>query len=400
MIKIIGQLKEVILYVGGDIYLVDNYVREKLIKPTNVPKELDIIYSRSIKNIYNAFNKKFNYTIQLYNEEKVLIIKDKDFVMKISQLAYDNIEKYLENADYTMNAVALKLIDNKIIDPFQGRLHIEKRIIQEVNDKSIENNPLSILKGIGYYINYGMHFSINTELHIKEQSIKLQYEDGGDVLKELMHIISIDKNGVAFHILDQYSILQNLLPYIKELKTIGKCKYHVEDTFTHMNDAYEILKEIQYGRVNLDGLNRDIFKKRMDGYKLIDILAFAVFVHDIGKFETYKKKAGKVSFIGHDIVGEKIMREVCKKLNIPKKMEDLICTVIKAHMYPLKLFKIKSNQDEFNKELDKFFIDYKEYSEYIFIASYCDILSTTMYYDSENQGEEYKLFIERFLKMQ
>ncbi|MDF2503925.1 HD domain-containing protein [Clostridium sp.] len=400
MIKIIGQLKEVILYVGGDIYLVDNYVREKLIKPTNVPKELDIIYSRSIKNIYNAFNKKFNYTIQLYNEEKVLIIKDKDFVMKISQLAYDNIEKYLENADYTMNAVALKLIDNKIIDPFQGRLHIEKRIIQEVNDKSIENNPLSILKGIGYYINYGMHFSINTELHIKEQSIKLQYEDGGDVLKELMHIISIDKNGVAFHILDQYSILQNLLPYIKELKTIGKCKYHVEDTFTHMNDAYEILKEIQYGRVNLDGLNRDIFKKRIGGYKLIDILAFAVFVHDIGKFETYKKKAGKVSFIGHDIVGEKIMREVCKKLNIPKKMEDLICTVIKAHMYPLKLFKIKSNQDEFNKELDKFFIDYKEYSEYIFIASYCDILSTTMYYDSENQGEEYKLFIERFLKMQ
>ena len=399
MIQIIKEIKEVVFNTGEDAYLIDNYVWEKLIKPSANPKELHILYRGDINKIFKLFDAKLNYKIRLYNDEKMLIINNKDFEIKIEELAHESIEKYLEHMDYTMNAVALKLIDNKIIDPFQGRIHIKRRIIQEINDKSIEYRPLSILKGIGYYIKYGMHFSINTELHIREQSKKLKdgYED--NVLKELMHVINIDKNGVAFNILDQYSVLENLLPYIKELKTIGKCKYHLEDTFTHMNTSYSILKEIQSEKIKIEGLNRDIFNKYVDGYKLIDFLALAVFVHDIGKVESYKKDGHKVSFIGHDITGEKIIKNVCKKLNIPEEAEKLICIVVSAHMYPLKLFKIKDNQGDFNKELNKFFNEYGNYSIYILIASYCDILSTTMYYDPENQAEKYKAFIEKLIKM-
>lgn len=397
MIQIIKEIKKVVYDIGGDAYLVDNYVREKLIKPTVNPREIHILYRGDINKIFKCFHGKLNYRVRLYNDKKMLIIYNKEFVMEIEELIYGSIEKYLEHMDYTMNAVALKLIDNKIIDPFQGRIHIKRRIIQEINDKSIEDHPLSILSGIRYYIKYGMHFSINTELHIKEQSKKLKDEYGNDVLKELMYIINIDENGVAFNILDQYSVLENLLPYIKELKTIGKCKYHLEDTFTHMNTSYATLKEIQSERTKIEGLDTGILNKYINGYKVIDFLALAIFVHDIGKFESYKKDGHKVSFVGHEITGEKIMKNICKKLNMPKEAEQLICTVVKAHMYPLKLFKIKDNENEFNKVLNKFFNDYSEYIIYILIASYCDILSTAMYYDPENQAEKYKHFIEKLI---
>lgn len=399
MVNIIKEIKKALVNLGGEAYLVGDYVREKLIKPEVNIKKMQILYSGDINKLFKLFNEKLNYNIRLYNNKKMLIIENESLKVQIWSLTLKNIEEYLQNMDYTMNAVALKLTDNKIIDPYQGRIHIKRRIIQEINDKSIEKHPLSILKGIAYYIKYGMHFSINTELHIKEQSKNLKDKFGNTLLRELMNIINIDKSGVAFNILDQYSILENILPYTKELKTIGKCKYHLEDAFTHMNTAYELLKEIQAKKIELQGLDLELLDEDMEGYKLIDFLSLAVFVHDIGKFKSYKKDDNKVSFEGHEIAGEKIMREVCKQLDIPKSAQELICTVVEAHMYPLSLFKIKKNDNEFKKELNKFFHKYSGYSIYIIIASYCDILATTMYYDPQYKAEEYKIFIEELIKM-
>ncbi|AGK95272.1 tRNA nucleotidyltransferase/poly(A) polymerase [Clostridium pasteurianum BC1] len=399
MVNIIKEMKKALIDLGGDAYLVGDYVREKLIKPEVNIKKMKILYSEDINELFKLFKEKLNYNIRFYNNKKVLIIENEGFIVEIWKLTFKSIEEYLENMDYTMNAVALKLTDNKIIDPYQGRIHIKRRIIQEINDKSIEKHPLSILKGIAYYMGYGMHFSINTELHIKEQSKNLKNKFGNTLLRELMHIINIDKNGVAFNILDQYSILENILPYTKELKTIGKCKYHLEDAFTHMNAAYELLKEIQAKKIELQGLDLELLSEDMEGYKLIDFLALAVFVHDIGKFKNYKKVDNKVSFAGHEIAGENIMREVCKQLDMPKAAQELICTVVEAHMYPLSLYKIKKNENEFKKELNKFFNKYSNYSIYIIIASYCDILATNIYYDSQHKAEEYKIFIEELIEM-
>ncbi|UZW14417.1 HD domain-containing protein [Clostridium pasteurianum] len=399
MINLIRKMEEIFKSLNGEAYLVDGYVIEKLIKPSANIKKIDIMYKGNIDDLFKLSKENLNYNIRLYNNEKMLIIEDNRNTLKIIELINKDIEEYLKDADYTMNAISVKLIDNKIIDPYQGRNHIKRRIIQEVNDKSIENHPLAILKGINYYIKYGMHFSIDTELHIRQQRKRLRDNYKSKLLKELMNIINADKTGVAFNVLDQYSILENLLPYINELKSIGKCKYHIEDVFTHMNTSYEVLKDIQYGKIKLKGLDIDIFNRNIDGYNLIDFLALTVFLHDIGKYKTYKKDNIKVSFINHDVVGKDIMKDVCKELYIPKAAEDIICNVIEAHMYPLKLFNIKDDIQEFNKELNLFINRYGEYYIYITIASYCDIIATTTYYDPDNKAEEYKSFIEKLLKI-
>lgn len=215
---------------------------------------------------------------------------------------------------------------------------------------------------------------------------------------QLMYIIQNDKEGNAFYTLDEKAILKNIFPFIEELKTIGKCKYHVEDVFTHINTVYKVLKQVQYKEIVIQNFNPEAFCISIQNYKLWDILALSAFAHDIGKYVSYKNENGKVSFVNHEIIGQKITREVLQKLNAPKEVEQIVCSIVKAHMYPLKLFKLRNEKNKFENILKEFNENYSEYIIYILIVSFCDIWATDLYYDPENESQYYKSFIEELMK--
>lgn len=213
----------------------------------------------------------------------------------------------------------------------------------------------------------------------------------------IMGIINEDTEGTAFEILDQNGILKNVLPYTEELKTIGKCKYHVEDAFTHMNTVYKVFKQVQHGEIIIKNLKLEQLNKSIQKYKMYDLLAFSAFVHDIGKYKSYKNENGRVSFVNHEIIGEEIVKELLRKFNVSEDAEQLICSIVKAHMYPLKLFKVRSEINKYSELLEEFIKSYYEYRMYILVVSFCDIWATSIYYDPENEAKYYKKFIEELL---
>lgn len=215
---------------------------------------------------------------------------------------------------------------------------------------------------------------------------------------KLMNVIHMDKDGTAFQILDKKDILKSVFPFIEELKIIGKCRYHAEDAFTHMNMVYKIFKKVEYGKIEVKNFKTEDFNIKIQKYELYDILALAAFVHDIGKFKSYKSENGKVSFTDHEIIGEKIIIDVLQSFNVCKEVEQLISSVVRAHMYPLKLFKVRTEADKYSRILKEFKSDYGKYINYILIVSFCDIWATSIYYDPENEAEKYKKFIEGLLE--
>lgn len=270
--------------------------------------------------------------------------------------------------------------------------------MKDINEDSFKIEPLSILQSIKIYIEKGMHFSSLTEVHIREYSKNLNNVSGSEVFSKLMDIINIDEQGVAFEVLDQYFVLKNIIPFTDELKTVGKCKYHVEDVFTHINTAYKIFKEIQYGKISIKNLDRECFFNKINDYNIGDVLALATFVHDIGKYKSYKKEGKNISFIGHEIIGEEIVKDFCKKYNVSNAISDIISNIVRGHMYPLKLFKVRNNIDDYKSIKKEFLQKYKDCALYIIIVSFCDIIATSLYYDPDNQQQDYKIFIEKLLE--
>lgn len=393
--EFINQFKCMLKSVGGDAYLVGGYVRDKLTSSRIEPNDIDIIYSGDISKLINELNNLGYKFFSIKEDIGIYRCIIENLTIDVAAMKGKSIEEDLAKRDFTINAICIKLLENKIIDPFKGRNSIKSRIIQNVSDKSLEDDPVRILRGIRFYITYGMHFSFDTENNLIKIAPNLKSCVKERVFNEFMKIIESDKEGKAFEFLDNYNILRNMFPYIDELKTIGKCKYHMEDAFTHMNLTYGVFKDLLNKRIAINNLDLSVFEKKIGNFKLKEYVAFACFMHDIGKFKCYKKTDEKISFYGHDVEGAKIIKSVCEDMNFPKEASELIEKLVEGHMYPLGLF--NSDIKELKKSFYKFFNKYEKFSLQLLVLSFCDNYATSMIFDPKNEKKRYKEFIENML---
>lgn len=396
MKDIIEDIKDILNNLGGSAYIVGGYIRDKLIGCNKVPEDLDIIYDGNIHVFIEKLIEKGYNIFPIKEDMKIYRGIFHGSTLDISELKGNNIEEDLQNRDFTLNAIALKLIDNKIIDPFKGRDHIKARIIHEVNESSIKDDSIRILRAYRFAIKYGMHFSKECENSIIKSGKYIKDCPKERIFNELIKIIEDDVQGVLFRELDRYGVLKELLPYIEELKIIGKCRYHIEDAFTHMNLVYENFKELLKGNLSIKGLDISIFDENLANISIKNYIAFAAFCHDIGKAKCYKKIDDKISFIGHDKEGAVIVRNVCNELGFPKRGQELIEKLVEAHMYPLGL--CKNNVKNYKKSFYKFFSRYDKYIPYILALSYCDMYATKMLYDPDGEENIFKEYIEKLLE--
>lgn len=393
--EFINQFKGILKNLGGDAYLVGGYVRDKLISSRIEPNDIDIIYNGDMSKLINELNSLGYKFFSIKEDIGIYRCIIENLTIDIAVMKGSTIEEDLAKRDFTINAICIKFLENKIIDPFKGRNSIKSRIIQNVSNESLEDDPVRILRGIRFYITYGMHFSFDTENNLVKIAPNLKSCVKERVFNEFMKIIESDKEGKAFEFLDNYNILRNMFPYIDELKTVGKCKYHMEDAFTHMNLTYGVFKDLLNKRITINNLDLSVFEKKIGNFKSKEYVAFACFMHDIGKFKCYKKTDEKISFYGHDIEGAKIIKSVCEDMNFPKEASELIEKLVEGHMYPLGLF--NSDVKEIKKSFYKFFNRYGKFSIQLLVLSFCDNYATSMIFDPKNEKKRYKEFIENML---
>jgi poly(A) polymerase len=146
----------------------------------------------------------------------------------------------------------------------------------------------------------------------------------------------------------------------------------------------------------LRNLDLSIFDCRIGEFSLKEYLSLACFLHDIGKYEAYKKENNKISFHGHDIKGASICKAFCDNLKFPKRAEKYIESIVKGHMYPLGLFKNEAFNSK--KATYKFFYNYGICAIGILTTAFCDNYATRMNLDRQNEKERFKIFIEYMLK--
>lgn len=124
---------------------------------------------------------------------------------------------------------------------------------------------------------------------------------------------------------------------IPEIACLKQCwqnpKWHYEgDAWTHTRLAYEKLEKEVFSDFNL------YYSLTDDELKLIRV---AVILHDIGKgVTTALGKDGNWHSYGHEFEGEKIARVLLWNEDIHQR--ELICSLIRYHMEPLKLFDSKN----------------------------------------------------------
>jgi len=224
------------------------------------------------------------------------------------------LEQDLARRDLTINAMA-ESDSGEIIDPFGGQNDLQARLLRHVSPAFAED-PVRILRVARFAARFaGLGFRIADET----MQLMRKMVDNGEVAalvaervwQEMQRALTEQQPAVFIQVLRDCGALAVLLPEIDRLFGVPQPeKYHPEvDTGVHTLLVLE-----QAARLSAEPKVR-----------------FAALVHDLGKGTTPADQLPR--HIGHEARGVPLVREVCRRLKIPKDYRELAILVTRYHLH-------------------------------------------------------------------
>jgi len=148
--------------------------------------------------------------------------------------------------------------------------------------------------------------------------------------------------------------------------------YHHLDVWKH---SLEVLRQLEefVSRPEEEHLRPYLDEKIGGGHTRLALLKLAALLHDIGKPETRKKEKDRMTFHGHEHVGQKITRTVARRLKLSVKERHFVEDAVRMHLRPGYLSNFKRPSD---KAVFRYLRDTKEEAAAIAVLAIADQRST------------------------
>lgn len=266
----------------------------------------------------------------------------KNFI--IEHGAHINLEEDLKRRDFTCNSIALRLIDNKIYDPFGGIRAIEEKRVSMTGPETFFDDPLRILRGARFA---SVHkFLIDKNIYVNSKMVKLSELSEERIQDELFRLL-LESEYPSYGLKEYFrlTVLEKIFPELYPLTyTIQDSIFHPEkDEFGHHTVWIHTLITV------------DIAKKLSIKFDLNEeetlALLLAALLHDVGKAETtkweFKRGRMTITSILHDSKGVKIADKFLTNLKVETRnnfpLKRIILRLIKNHH---RIYEFFRNREE------------------------------------------------------
>ena len=85
------------------------------------------------------------------------------------------LEEDMARRDFTINAMAIRLDDGSLVDPFGGVGDLERRVLRTVAPRSFEDDPLRMVRALRFVSQLGFDLSPETEAQMRENAAGLAH---------------------------------------------------------------------------------------------------------------------------------------------------------------------------------------------------------------------------------
>jgi len=229
----------------------------------------------------------------------------------------DNLEGDLVRRDFTVNAMALRLPERVLVDPWGGLEHLlEKRLTTPgAPEISFGDDPLRMLRAARFTSQLGFTVDEATVRAMHDLAPRLEIVSVERVSDELSKLLRTSDPVPGIRLLVDTGIAQLVLPEVPALRL-------EIDEHAHHKDVYEH---------SLTVLQQAIELERGDQPDLV--LRLAALLHDIGKPATRKIEAGGVvTFHHHDVVGSKLAAKRLRALRFDNDTIAAVSRLIELHL--------------------------------------------------------------------
>ena len=337
--------------IGGTAYLVGGAVRDKFRGVAAHDK--DYCITGVTENIFAEnfpmalkFGKSFpvysvnidgkNCEVALARTEKKVGAGYRGFEVDFNSRV--TIEQDLFRRDTTINAMAINILRDEIIDPFGGRDDVANKKIRAVSEH-FTDDPVRALRAARQAAQFNFEITEETLAAMNLCAFEISNEPGERIFAELKNALKTEKPSIFFRSLEHAGILYVTFPEIDNLR--GKTQLV---TFHPEGDAYEHTLNI------VDAVAKINPKPE---------IRFAALAHDFGKGTTPIEKLPH--HYKHDIRGLDVLQKMDERITLPTDWKKIAAFVIAEHMrapmmtrqgkivdFLIKLHNSKISVDDFN----------------------------------------------------
>ena len=327
-------LSKIIEKFDNEIYLVGGTVRDYYMGLESTDRDIIVMdgdareFALKLKDLFDAA------FVPLDEENKIyrLVLPDKINYIDVTNPAGDSIEKDLMRRDLTINAIAVNIRTGDVIDISGGVTDIKNKCINYVSELNFVDDPLRLLRVYRFQALYGFQLAPETINAVCKYSDLIHKPAVERINYELLKLFSGEYAHIALENMNKTWILEEIFPFVKELKQVPPNAHHHLDLFHH---SIETVRQIECLFDNAsDEVKEHLSRIDFGGFSRLAHLKLAGFMHDIGKFSTWTIEEGKHRFIKHDDVGAKMSVKILKDLHFSNKQIDYISSMIKYHIYP------------------------------------------------------------------
>ncbi|HOW00111.1 MAG TPA: CCA tRNA nucleotidyltransferase [Rhodoglobus sp.] len=231
----------------------------------------------------------------------------------------DTLEDDLVRRDFTVNAMALRLPERQLVDPWGGLEDLLARRISTPGapEVSFGDDPLRMLRAARFTSQLGFTVADDTVRAMAELAPRLEIVSVERISDELSKLLRTDDPVPGIRLLVDTGIAQLVLPEIPALRL-------EVDEHAHHKDVYEH---------SLTVLRQAIDLEKSRGHSVDLVLRLAALLHDIGKPSTRRiEGGGVVTFHHHDVVGAKLAAKRLKALRFDNDTVASVARLIELHL--------------------------------------------------------------------
>jgi len=221
----------------------------------------------------------------------------------------DDVETDLSRRDFTVNAMALRLPEPELVDPFDGLGDLADKRLRTPQEPSVSflDDPLRMLRAARFVAGYGLEPEPGLVDAIVEHRGRMEIVSAERIRDELSKLLVVDDPAAGLWLLSRTGLSDEFLPELNAMRLEQDPIHHHKDVLAHT--------------VAVVGNVRPTLRLRL-----------AALLHDIGKPKTRSFGPGGVSFHHHEVVGARMARERLQALRFPTDLVDDVVQLIYLHL--------------------------------------------------------------------
>jgi len=222
-----------------------------------------------------------------------------------------SVEDDLARRDFTVNAIARRLADGELVDPYGGQEDLDNRVLRTVSPRSFEEDPLRLVRGL--------RLVSQLDLAPDDETLRQMLDEAGDV-----KLVSGERIGGGLQA-DGMGELSKLLLGARPAKALRLARDTGVLVAVIPEFAPVIAFDTQSERQGAT-LDEHIFAVVQYAPRALPV-RLAALLHDLGK----PGSGGQIE--KHAAIGARIADDVLTRLRYPTRLRRYVVELVAAHAF-------------------------------------------------------------------